>query len=300
MFAAAAEETRNDLYGGRGDAYCGMLSASYNVGLRNLKVHIPVLPRGDAARGGRNDRGFHAGRADLLGLRDLKIFSFGPRPYDFLTCHAPIKPLFDLGVEIMENSELDMYDLFLEAKGDPSIPALAREMAGTWRKGTPIPNLLEKLAQFEIALLDYHGEEPRSVQVRVVRQQVLAVVREVLRVRSLLHQRPTGRARDPDLMRVGYLRRTERIHCDVCYRASPAILDINNTVPHDMFAAAASEVGAYANSDLFMGFHCGNTSSACMVDPSMKYQLIMHRLMEPGKEPNITRGTLEGQIRPAK
>jgi Na+/H+-translocating membrane pyrophosphatase len=31
---------------------------------------------------------------------------------------------------------------------------------------------------------------------------------------------------------------------------------------------------------------------------SMKYQSIMHRLMEPGKEPNITRGTLEGQIRP--
>jgi L-fucose isomerase-like protein len=30
----------------------------------------------------------------------------------------------------------------------------------------------------------------------------------------------------------------------------------------------------------------------------MKYQLIMHRLMEPGKDPNITRGTLEGRIRP--
>ncbi len=32
----------------------------------------------------------------------------------------------------------------------------------------------------------------------------------------------------------------------------------------------------------------------------MKYQLIMHRLMEPGKDPHITRGTLEGQIRPGK
>ncbi len=47
-----------------------------------------------------------------------------------------------------------------------------------------------------------------------------------------------------------------------------------------------------------MGFHCGNTSSACMATSMMKYQLIMHRVMEPGKEPNITRGTLEGQIRP--
>ena len=54
----------------------------------------------------------------------------------------------------------------------------------------------------------------------------------------------------------------------------------------------------YANNDLFMGFHCGNTSSACMATSMMKYQLIMHRLMEPGKEPGITRGTLEGTIRP--
>jgi len=39
------------------------------------------------------------------GVRHLKIISFGPRPFDFLTCHAPIQPLFDLGVEIMENTD---------------------------------------------------------------------------------------------------------------------------------------------------------------------------------------------------
>ena len=30
----------------------------------------------------------------------------------------------------------------------------------------------------------------------------------------------------------------------------------------------------------------------------MEHQLIMHRLLEPESEPNITRGTLEGQIKP--
>ena len=30
----------------------------------------------------------------------------------------------------------------------------------------------------------------------------------------------------------------------------------------------------------------------------MKYQFIMHRLMEPESEPNITRGVLDGVIRP--
>ncbi|MCL2010787.1 MAG: hypothetical protein FWG71_09645, partial [Synergistaceae bacterium] len=44
MFAAAAEESGDDLFNGRGDAYCGMLNASYNIGLRGLSVHIPEYP----------------------------------------------------------------------------------------------------------------------------------------------------------------------------------------------------------------------------------------------------------------
>ena len=47
MFVAAAEETQNDLVGGRGDAYCGMLNASYNLKLRNIKAcnHIAIIKK---------------------------------------------------------------------------------------------------------------------------------------------------------------------------------------------------------------------------------------------------------------
>ena len=38
MFVAAAEESGEDLVGGRGDAYCGMLNASYNLNLRNIRA----------------------------------------------------------------------------------------------------------------------------------------------------------------------------------------------------------------------------------------------------------------------
>ena len=38
MFIAAAEESMDDLQDGRGDAYCGMLNASYNLKLRNIKA----------------------------------------------------------------------------------------------------------------------------------------------------------------------------------------------------------------------------------------------------------------------
>jgi len=76
----------------------------------------------------------------------------------------------------------------------------------------------------------------------------------------------------------------------------PAILDINNSVPKDMYAENKPLLGDYALSDLWMGFHCGNTSAGCLVQPAIRHQLIMHRLMEPEKQPDITRGTLEGRI----
>jgi len=44
MLAAASEETGENLFSDRGDAYCGMLSASYNAGLRNIRPYIPEGP----------------------------------------------------------------------------------------------------------------------------------------------------------------------------------------------------------------------------------------------------------------
>ena len=46
MVVAAAEE--GNLVQGRGDAYCGMLNASYNLKLRNLRAYIPEYPVGTA------------------------------------------------------------------------------------------------------------------------------------------------------------------------------------------------------------------------------------------------------------
>ena len=42
MYIAAAEETQENLTGGRGDAYCGMLNASYNLKLRNVRSPSPA------------------------------------------------------------------------------------------------------------------------------------------------------------------------------------------------------------------------------------------------------------------
>ena len=58
----------------------------------------------------------------------MKIISFGPRPLNFLACNAPIKPLYDLGIEIEENSELDLFEAYNQHEGDERIPAIIKEM----------------------------------------------------------------------------------------------------------------------------------------------------------------------------
>ena len=50
----------------------------------------------------------------------------------------------------------------------------------------------------------------------------------------------------------------------------------------------------YKFSDTFMGFHCGNTCSKKICNPTMKYQMIMARSLPI----EVTNGTLEGDIVP--
>jgi L-fucose isomerase-like protein len=297
MIAAAAEDTGKDLIQGRGDAYCGLLSASYNLGLRRLNPHIPENPVGDAEDVAMMLKDFIPIACIVSGVRSLKIFSFGPRPFDFLTCHAPIKPLFDIGVEIMENSELDLYDIVQAEKENPEIKGVASDMAKELGKGNTYPDLIEKLAQYELALEKFMGKNLGASHYGAFANKCWPAFEKYFGhvpcyLNSRLATRGVPVACEADI----YGALSE--YMVVCAtQTPPAILDINNSVPKDMYAESKREVGDYELGDLWMGFHCGNTSTACIVEPIMQHQLIMHRLMEPGEEPNITRGTIEGQIK---
>ena len=128
MFVAAAEETQDSLLDDRGDAYCGLLNASYNLRLRNVKAYIPENPVGDAEDLADELNAFLPIARTLIALADLKIIGFGPRPMNFLACNAPIKQLYNLGVEIEENSELDLFEAFKKHEGDPRIPEVVADM----------------------------------------------------------------------------------------------------------------------------------------------------------------------------
>jgi L-fucose isomerase-like protein len=298
MFAAAAEESAKNLIQGRGDAYCGLLNTSYNSGLRGLNPHIPEYPVGIAEEIAMMIEDFIPAARVVCGLKKLKIFAFGPRPQDFFACNAPIKPLFDLGVEIMENSELDLYDIFLKAKDNPEIKELAKEMSGELGAGNRYPDLLEKLAQYEVALMHFMQDNLGISEFGIFANKCWPAFEHYFGfvpcyVNSRLASRGIPVACEVDI----YGALSE--YMASCATKLPAtLLDINNTVPTDMFDAHKNTIGTYGYTDLFMGFHCGNTPSNCLLTPTMKYQLIMNRLMEDGQDPEITRGTLEGRIRP--
>ncbi|MBU4350102.1 fucose isomerase, partial [bacterium] len=155
MFVAAAEETGENLVSGRGDAYCGMLNASYNLGLRKLNPYIPKYPVGTAEEISEMILDFKNIARILLGLKKLKIISFGPRPQDFLACNAPIKPLYDLGIEIMENSELDLFEAFNNHENDSRISEVVKNMKEELGDGNRYSEILPKLAQYELTLKDW-------------------------------------------------------------------------------------------------------------------------------------------------
>jgi L-fucose isomerase-like protein len=297
MIVGAAEDSAKNLIDGRGDSYCGMLSASYSIGLRRLRPYIPEYPVGDPGDIADMMAGFIPIARTVLGVRHLKIISFGPRPFDFLTCHAPIQPLYDLGVEIMENSELDLLDIVQAEKGSPEIKRIAGEMAKELGAGNTFPDMIDKLAQYEWALEKFMKANLGGQRYAAFANKCWPAFEKHFGhvpcyVNSRLAARGIPAACEADIY--GALSEY-MITCAT--EMPPAILDINNTVPKDMYKEAKSKVGSYSLNDLWMGFHCGNTSAACMVAPALKFQRIMHRLIEPGKEPDITRGTLEGQIR---
>jgi len=300
MFAAASEESGDNLMNGRGDAYCGMLNASYNLALRNIKAFIPEYPVGTASEVADMISEFVPVATTLLGLDNLKIISFGPRPQDFLACNAPIKQLYNLGVEIEENSELDLYAAFNEHANDSRISEVIASMEKELGKGNKMPGILPKLAQYEITLLDWMEAHKGSRKYVVFANKCWPSFQTQFGfvpcyVNSRLAAMGIPVSCEVDI----YGALSEYIGTCISQDVV-TLLDINNTVPADMYESEIKGKFDYTIKDTFMGFHCGNTAACKLTSGTMKNQKIMARALEPNVEPNITRGTLEGDIIPGE
>ena len=297
MFVAAAEGD-GDMINGRGDAYCGMLNCSYNLGMRHLTGYIPEAPVGTAAELTERIEEFIPIARTILGVANLKIITFGPRPQDFFACNAPIKGLYELGVEIEENSELDLLVSYREHDNDPRIADVCKDMAEEMGEGRYYADLLPRMAQFELTLLDWAEKHKGARKYVAFANKCWPAFPsqfgfEPCYVNSRLASRGIPVACEVDI----YGALSEYI--GLCVSADPVtLLDINNSVPADMYKQSIEGKFNYRHNETFMGFHCGNTPMCRLSCGTMKYQLIMNRGLEGGGEPDITRGTLEGDIVP--
>lgn len=299
MYAAAAEE--GDLIQGRGDAYCGMLNCSYNLGLRKLRAVIPEYPVGTAADVARMVADFIPAARAIIGISSLKIITFGPRPQDFFSCNAPIKGLYDMGIEIEENSELDLLVSYRKHEGDDRINGIVEDMARELgADGNHYPDLLPRMAQFELTLLDWMNDHKGACEYVAFANKCWPAFPtefgfEPCYVNSRLASRGIPVACEVDI----YGALSEYIGACVTQDAV-TLLDINNSVPEDLFEQDIKGKYDYTIRDTFMGFHCGNTPFCKLSEGAVKYQLIQNRLLEDGGEPDVTRGTLEGDIAPGE
>lgn len=294
MYCAAAEESQNDLLDGRGDAYCGMLNLSYNLKLRGIKAYIPEYPVGDAVDCAEMIKDFIPVARAIVALKNLKIISFGPRPQDFLACNAPIKALHDLDVEIEENSELDLFASFNAHAGDERIPEVVRDMEKELGEGNKKPEILEKLAQYELTLLDWvEAHKGAREYVAIAGKCWPAFQTEFKFVPCYVNSRLASRGIPVSCEVDIYGVLSEYIGACVSEDAV-TLLDINNSVPRDMYDESIAGKTPYAFKDTFMGFHCGNTPACKLSFCEMKYQKIMARTLPV----EYTNGTLEGDIAP--
>ena len=293
MYAAAAEGD-GDLHDGRGDAYCGMLNCSYNLGLRGKTAYIPEYPVGTAPELAEKVAEFVPIARAILGLRGLKLITFGPRPDDFLACNGPIKALYDLGVAVEENSELDLLVAYNKHADDPRIPAKMAEMQAELGGNNKYAGVLPRLAQYELTLLDWAEAHKGARQyVAFANKCWPAFQTEFKFVPCYVNSRLAAMGIPVSCEVDIYGALSEYI--GVCVSGAPTtLLDINNTVPKDMYEADIKGKFDYTLKDTFMGFHCGNTASGKLAFCEMKYQMIMARALPI----EVTQGTLEGDIKP--
>lgn len=286
---AAAEESADGLAAKRGDALCGMLSAMLAIKKRGLmnNVFIPPNPVIDAAEGAAAIERFMQVIKIVKGIRNATIGLFGPRPRDFETCNYNLASLASLGVEIEEFGFFDLANTVQQMAADEDLSEI---MASMKADITAIPSgdFIRRLAAYEKAVLNFRDQLKLSgmaTQCWTVQEEALKHVPCFINARMAARGFPIACENDAHSL-------TAELLGQYATDQSVTILDVNHSIPQDLVAGHAD----YPVQDLVGMFHCGNTDPARLTDPSMKYQVIMNRLMEPEGEPDITRGTIEGRI----
>lgn len=287
---AAAEESASTLASDRGDALCGMLSAVMALNKRGLtkRVFIPQYPIVDAQAGATAIERFFRIMKVRKGIGHATLGLFGPRPRDFETCNYNLASIASLGVEIEEFGFFDLANATkrIFAKDDLSV-IISSLNANV--ENIPSGDLIKRLAAYEKAVLMFREDLKLSgmaTQCWTEQEETLRHVPCFINARMAARGFPIACENDVHSL-------VAELMGQYATDQSVTILDINHSIPEDLDPGIID----YPRQDLVGMFHCGNTDPDRLTNPSMKYQLIMNRMMEMGEEPDITRGTIEGRIK---
>jgi L-fucose isomerase-like protein len=290
MILAAAEESGASLLEKRGDALCGLLSAVLAVSKRNLldRVHLPENPVVGAEEAVQEIAHFIKVAKVVRGTRNATIGLFGPRPRDFETCNYNLASVNSIGVEV---EELGLFDLQNEIKrikerGEETeiIKAdMKREMPSI-----PDDDFAARLSVYERAIKNFRDRLKLSgAATQCWSEQEMSLKHVPCFINGRMAQGGFPIACENDCYSL-----ISELLAQYASDSTVGILDINHSIPKDLHDSLKD----YPIKDMVGMFHCGNASTRLLKNPEMKYQVIMKRMMEPDSQPDITRGTIEGQF----
>jgi L-fucose isomerase-like protein len=290
MIVAAAEESGATLLQKRGDALCGLMSAMLGIRKRGLlsKVHVPERPVAGAAQVVEEIGRFGKIMQVAKGIANATLGLFGPRPRDFETCNYNIASLQSIGLEI---EELGLFDLQREVARIKQSGDLADTAASMQREvaGVPEGEFVHRLSAYEKAINHFRT----TLQLSGAATQCWSEQEISLKhVPCFINGRMAGQGFPIACENDAYSLVAELMG-QYASNAPVTILDINHSIPVDLHDSLKN----YPIEDMVGMFHCGNTATGLLKNPEMKHQVIMKRMMEPDTAPDITRGTIEGQIK---
>ena len=160
--------------------------------------------------------------------------------------------------------------------------------------GNKKPEILPKLAQYELTLLDWVEQHKGSRKfVAIAGKCWPAFQTQFGFVPCYVNSRLTAMG-IPVSCEVDIYGALSEFIGAVVSDDIVTLLDINNTVPSDIYEQDIKGKFPYTIKDTFMGFHCGNTAACKLSFCEMRNQMIMARSLPE----EVTNGTLEGDIIP--
>lgn len=288
LLIAAAEESAINLIQKRGDALCGLLSAVMAIRKRDLqkRVHIPELPVVSAEEGAAEIVHFEKIIKVVKGIRNATLGLFGPRPRDFETCNYNLASIQSIGVEI---EELGLFDLKNEITAiKESTDAIAADQKAEMPSIPDDKDFSHRLSDYEQAIRNFRDRLKLSgAATQCWSEQETSLKHVPCFINGRMADKGFPIACENDAYSL-----VAELMAQYASDNTVTVLDINHSIPGNLHESLKD----YPLKDMVGMFHCGNTASKLLKNPEMKYQLIMKRMMEPDTEPDITRGTIEGQI----